>query len=102
MHFSGGMAIAYFLYRGMGAFPEFLRVASGWGNYLFAFALATVVGVFWEFAELASDVFLGSTIQKSVHETMRDLIADVLGALLALGILAFCRWVGARKGERVG
>jgi hypothetical protein len=34
--------------------------------------------------ELASDVFYHTHIQHSVHETMRDLIADATGALTTL------------------
>jgi uncharacterized membrane protein YjdF len=56
------------------------------GRVIFAFCAALTIGVFWEFAELASDVFLGTHIQKSIWETMRDLIADSTGAALALGI----------------
>jgi hypothetical protein len=55
---------------------------------LFSFALACTIGVFWEFAELASDVFRGTHIQQSIHETMRDLIADACGATLTLILTA--------------
>ena len=90
MHFSGGVAIAYFLFHAIDCFEEFLGVRS-FGRYLFAFALACTVGLFWEFGELFSDVFLGTHIQKSVHETMSDLIADTLGAILVLVIIGLTR-----------
>lgn len=97
MHFSGGLAIAYFLYRAIQAFPRILRTASRFGDYLFAFALAAVVGLFWEFAELASDHFLHTHIQISIWETMRDLIADCTGATVALTLIVIAgRIAGAR------
>ena len=40
--------------------------------------------MFWEFAEFFSDVEFGTHIQYSVHETMRDLIADATGAATTL------------------
>lgn len=99
MHFSGGMAIAYFLFYAIQAFPQVLRTASVLGDYLFAFSLAAVVGLFWEFGELASDVFLDTEIQKSVLETLRDLIADVTGATLALCLVFLARRLMPDKRE---
>jgi len=57
------------------------------GRNLFSFTLACTAGVFWEFAEVGSDTFLHTHIQRSVDEAMRDLIADASGAaLMLLGI----------------
>ena len=91
MHFSGGVAIAYFLFHAIDCFEEFLGVRTCFGRYLFAFALACTVGLFWEFGELFSDVFLGTHIQKSIHETMSDLIADTLGAIVSLLLISLRR-----------
>jgi hypothetical protein len=57
------------------------------------------VGVFWEFGELFSDVILRTHIQHSLHETMRDLIADAFGATASVALL----FVGSRlsSGSRV-
>jgi hypothetical protein len=63
------------------------------GRLLFSFALACVIGLFWEFAELASDVFRGTHIQHSVRETMRDLIADACGAVVTLSLVS---WTGRK------
>jgi hypothetical protein len=90
MHFSGGAAIAYFLFEAQEHFQSFLGRPSSFGRYLFAFALACTAGLFWEFGELFSDGFLHTHIQKSLYETMSDLIADTAGAttsLLVVGLL---------------
>ena len=57
------------------------------GRLLYTFALSCTVGVFWEFAELASDVVLHTDIQKNVRETMSDLVADATGAATTLVLL---------------
>ena len=88
MHFSGGMAIAYFLYHALGLFAPMLGELRALGRYLFTFALACTIGMFWEFGELFSDVFLRTRIQRSIGETMRDLFADMTGALLSLALIA--------------
>ena len=88
MHFSGGMAIAYFLYHALRLFSPLLGELRLLGRYLFTFALACTIGLFWEFGELFSDVFLRTRIQRSIGETMRDLFADTTGALLALTLVA--------------
>lgn len=62
MHFSGGAAIAYFLFEALREFRSLLGTPTPFGRYLFAFALACTVGVFWEFGEYFSDAFLGTHI----------------------------------------
>jgi len=84
MHFSGGLAAAYLAWHGLVCFERWLGRVTHAGRCLFSFGLACTIGVFWEFAELASDVFRGTHIQHSIHETMRDLIADACGATLTL------------------
>lgn len=87
MHFSGGAAIAFFSFHAIDCFAPLLGRVTPLGRYLFSFSLACTVGVFWEFGELFSDIFLGTAIQKSIHETMSDLIADAAGAVVALGVV---------------
>ena len=88
IHFCGGMAIAFFAYHALGCFAAWFGELRPLGRYLFSFAVACTVGLFWEFGELLSDVFLQTRIQRTIHETMRDLIADTTGALLSLGVVA--------------
>jgi hypothetical protein len=92
MHFSGGAAIAYFLFESQHYFQSLLGSPTPLGRYLFAFALACTVGVFWEFGELFSDTFLDTHIQKSIHETMSDLVADATGAITSLAVVCLTRY----------
>lgn len=84
MHYSGGVAIAFFLWHALDCFAHWFGTLTPFARYIFTFALACTVGLFWEFAELYSDVVHHTRIQHSVHETMRDLIADATGALTTL------------------
>ena len=94
IHFLGGASIAYFLFHALLCFEALLGKPTGFGRYLFSFALACTVGLFWEFGELFSDTFLHTHIQQTIHETMFDLIADATGAISAL-LLVFV--AGCRK-----
>jgi len=91
MHFSGGAAIAYFLYVALHEFRDWLGSPTPFGRYVFSFAMACTVGVFWEFGEYFSDVFLGTHIQKELLNTMSDLIADAAGAFSALALIFLIR-----------
>jgi hypothetical protein len=91
IHFSGGMAIAYFLFHAINHYEQFVGAISSLGHYLFTFALACTIGMFWEFAELLSDVFLGTNIQHTLRETMSDLIADTTGAFTSLVLVGLAR-----------
>ncbi len=91
MHFSGGAAMAYFLFEAQRCFQEFLGNLTPLARYLLAFALACSVGVFWEFGEWFSDIFLQTHLQKSLPETMSDLLADTVGAVTAMTVVAMVR-----------
>jgi len=91
MHYSGGVAISFFLWHTLDCFAHRFGQLTVFARYLFTFTLACTVGLFWEFAELFSDVMLGSHIQYNVRETMRDLIADATGALTTLTLTWFVR-----------
>lgn len=91
IHFSGGAAIAFFVFNAIELLPTWFGRLTTFGHHLFSFAMACTVGLFWEFGELASDVFRGTHIQISVHETLRDLIADTCGAVTALTLVFLVR-----------
>jgi hypothetical protein len=55
------------------------------------FTTSCTVAVFWEFAEFASDRFLGTSVQQSVTETMLDLAFGVVGASTTLAVMAVLR-----------
>jgi len=84
LHFLGGASIAYFLYGFIALLPSQAASISKWVHYLLAFTSACTAAVFWEFAEFASDQFLGTAIQQSLSETVLDLLFGVLGATATL------------------
>jgi hypothetical protein len=93
MHYSGGVAISFFLWHALDCFASWFGTLTPFARSVFTFALACTVGLFWEFAELFSDVVYHTRIQHSIHETMRDLIADATGALTTLAGLFIVRCV---------
>ena len=84
IHFSGGFAIAYFLYRICKIAHYYIGDLSSAARYLMAYFSACTVALFWEFGEFASDIFKGTHIQHSVSETFLDLIYGASGAFLCL------------------
>ncbi|MBE2284199.1 MAG: hypothetical protein IAE77_12150 [Prosthecobacter sp.] len=96
MHYSGGVAISYFLWHALDCFASWFGTLTAFARYLFTFALACTVGLFWEFAELLSDVVYHTHIQHSIHETMRDLIADATGAMTTLALVFGARCFARR------
>ena len=99
MHYSGGVAISFFIWHALHYLSAWFGVLTRFGRYLFTFALACTVGLFWEFVELASDTFYGTHIQHSIRETLGDLIADASGALTTL-TLVFIFGILHRRKER--
>lgn len=91
MHYSGGVAISFFCWHALDCLPHWFGKLTAFARYLLTFTLACTIGLFWEFAELASDVFRGTHIQHSIHETMRDLVADTTGALTTLTLVLLVR-----------
>lgn len=87
MHYSGGVGIAFFFWHMLDCLAHWFGQLTVFARYLFTFALACTMGLFWEFAELYSDVVYGTHIQHSIHETMRDLVADATGALTTLVLI---------------
>ncbi len=64
---------------------------------LFAFSFAFSIGALWEVVEFLIDISLGSHMQlDSLRDTMTDLIADMLGALVTV-LLAYFHWKYSQK-----
>jgi hypothetical protein len=91
MHFLGGASMAYVFFYALDHLSFLLGSVTRGGRYLFSFSLACTVGVFWEFAEYASDVYRHTYIQQNLPETMSDLIADASGAAACLALLGMVR-----------
>ena len=88
IHFSGGFAIAYFLYRAIRMASPFIGPLTPAARFCLAFSSACTAAVFWEFGEFASDLLIGTHIQYAVAETLWDLISGVLGAVASLSLIA--------------
>jgi hypothetical protein len=91
VHFLGGAAAAYFSFRWCEVFGPRLGATRTWTHHLASFCLACTAGVFVEIGEFAADQLFGSHTQKSLRETMLDLVSDVAGALAVLLVLAIVR-----------
>lgn len=84
MHFLGGAAVAFFFRRAAVISEEILGAPSPLALDLVAFGLACTAALFWEFGELLSDLVLGSHIQVSAANTLRDLALGLTGAVVLL------------------
>lgn len=91
LHFLGGASIGYFLFGLLASLPSLFASIPGWVQYILVFTTSCTVAVFWEFAEFASDRFLGTSVQQSVTETMLDLTFGVVGATTTLVVKAVFR-----------
>ena len=87
IHFSGGLAICYFIYQCINIALFYVGDLRTWVRYLLIFTASCTVALFWEFAELASDLFFGTHIQHNVLETLWDLVYGTLGATVTLTLI---------------
>jgi hypothetical protein len=83
-HFTGGIASAFFIRHSAVIGRRYLGEMTALGLGLLAFGLTCVVALLWELAELSSDIYLGTFIQRSARNTLRDLALAALGAMLFL------------------
>lgn len=93
MHFLGGSAIAYFVYRVCRIGGLYLGAPSRFVIDLLAFGLTCAVALMWEFGEFLSRRFFGSHAHTSVGNTLRDLFLGMVGALASIGaVRLFTAW----------
>lgn len=85
IHFSGGMAAAFFFWRLPPIFPGWLGTPAPLTRGLMAFGLTSAVAVVWELGEFVADIYLGTRIQRSLGNTMRDLVNGMAGGLVLVG-----------------
>jgi hypothetical protein len=81
MHFAGGAAAAFFFTRLPQVLPGHLGKPTALTRGLLGIGLTSTVAILWELGEYFSDVFLSTHIQRSVGNTMRDLINGMIGAI---------------------
>jgi hypothetical protein len=88
MHFSGGVAIAYFFVHALIIGREY-NIFSSFTKFTFvitAFSFTSTVAVIWEFLEWASDHYLGTYLQNSLDDTMLDMLLGMCGGLVVIVI----------------
>ena len=84
MHFTGGVAVAYFVLRACTLCPRLVGAPSPLVVDLLSFGIACAAAVLWEFAEQLCDIYLGTHAHTSVTATLRDLELGVAGAALCV------------------
>jgi hypothetical protein len=82
MHFSGGLAAAFFFSRACLIAPELFGKPSRLGIDLLVFGLTCAAALFWEFDEFIGDQVRGTHVQRGLGNTMRDLLLGTLGGIV--------------------
>ena len=84
MHFFGGLAIAFFFSRLFQTLPRELpynqRVVVL--EMILILSLTATAAVFWEFLEFGMDQTLGTNVQVSLANTMKDMALGIAGGCL--------------------
>lgn len=78
IHFAGGSAIAFVALKSLARLGGF---EDRWILEFMALTSGVSAAAVWEIGEFASDRWMGSEIQQSLEETMRDLSMSSLGAV---------------------
>ena len=95
LHFSGGLAIAYFLFHLIPYFRKRLGELTPLAHLLLTYTSAVTIAAFWELAEFAVSFSKGTVLQFSISETMIDLFNGALGSALTI----VCLWLFRRRAE---
>lgn len=88
-HFAGGLSFTFFAWKSLPLLFPWTGQLTGPGRLGAAFLAGCTAALLWDIGEFASDLFLGTTIQKSIHETMMDLVNGFLGTTTTVLILTF-------------
>ena len=88
LHVFGGAALAFFFFQAIAIAGSSLGRLRPLGRYVMAFALACTIALLWEIGEFIWDGIAGTSLQEGLADTMIDLICDLAGAGVALGLIA--------------
>jgi hypothetical protein len=86
MHLLGGIAISFFFWR-TGALASRAGVIGPFnraGLVVMTFGLTCAAAVFWEFAEFLSDRYLGTSAQRGLADTLKDMLLGIVGCVVFL------------------
>ncbi|MBN1878222.1 MAG: hypothetical protein JXA33_28645 [Anaerolineae bacterium] len=90
MHFSGGLAIAFFVSRCFQTLPrqDVPKGRLAILELLLVGSLTATTAVLWEFAEFSLDQLFGTNVQVSLANTMKDMALGIFGAVVLVGVRA--------------
>jgi uncharacterized membrane protein YjdF len=88
MHFAGGLATAFFISRALAVHQQLWpsRQLSSRREAALVLVLTLAVALLWELAEFTSDRLFGTQEQLGSADTLRDLLAGFLGAIVYLAL----------------
>ncbi len=99
VHFSGGVAIAFFISRCFQLLPResVKRSRVVLLELLLIGSLTATAAVFWEFAEFLIDQWLGTNVQISLANAMKDMAMGILGSIFLIAIRSRQLRIGTRE-----
>lgn len=98
-HFLGGTAAAFFVLQASSIASAALGTLKPAGRDLLALGITCAAALCWEVAEFASDRVLGTNVQRSLDNTMRDLILGAVGGVVCIAV---SRAIEARRARATG
>jgi RsiW-degrading membrane proteinase PrsW (M82 family) len=96
-HYSGGLAFTYFTWKCVPFLTRWIGTPTPFGRLIYAFLSGCTAALTWDIIEFSSDLFLNTSIQKSLHETMMDLVNGFLGATTTAIILGFLLFRSSKR-----
>jgi hypothetical protein len=88
-HYSGGLSFAYFAWKSLPFISHWTGYPTAIGRLACAFLSGCTAALLWEIGEFTSDLILNTHIQKTVQETMMDIVNGFLGTTTTVLILSF-------------
>ncbi|RYD23016.1 MAG: hypothetical protein EOP88_05830 [Verrucomicrobiaceae bacterium] len=87
-HFAGGISFTFFAWKSLPLLFRWTGQLTSTGRLGVAFLSGCTAALLWDIGEFTSDLVLGTHIQKSIHETMMDLVNGFLGTVTTVVLLA--------------
>lgn len=88
-HYAGGVSFTYFVWKSSPLLHKWTGSTTTFGRLAYSFLAGCTAALMWDIGEFASDLLLDTAIQKSVGETMMDLVNGFLGTTTMVVILAY-------------
>ena len=88
-HYAGGLSFTFFSWKSLPLLSPWSGQLTRVGRLAVAFLAGCTAALLWDIGEFASDLFLNTTIQQTIQETMMDLVNGFLGTTTSVLILTF-------------